>query len=66
MHSSKKDNQWYFGMKAHIGMDAESGSVHSVRGTSGNISDIAEANSLLHGKRASLSAIQATKALRSA
>ena len=50
MHSSKKANQWYFGMKAHIGVDAESGLVHTVRGTSGNISDIAEANSLLHGQ----------------
>jgi IS5 family transposase len=36
-------------MKAHI-VDAESGLVHSVRGTSGNISDLAEANSLLHGE----------------
>ena len=50
MHSSKKGNQWYFGMKAHIGVDAESGLVHTVRGTSGNVSDIAEANSLLHGE----------------
>ena len=50
MHSSKKGNQWYFGMKAHIGVDAESGLVHSVRGTSGHVSDIAEGNSLLHGQ----------------
>ena len=50
MHSSKKDNQWYFGMKAHIGVDADSGLVHSVRGTSGHVSDIAEGNSLLHGQ----------------
>ena len=50
MHSSKKGNQWYFGMKAHIGVDAESGLVHTVRGTFGNVSDIAEANSLLHGE----------------
>ena len=50
MHSSKKGNQWYFGMKAHIGVDADSGLVHSVRGTSGHVSDIAEANSLLHGQ----------------
>ena len=50
MHSSKKGNQWYFGMKAHIGVDAESGLVHTVRGTSGHVSDIAEANSLLHGQ----------------
>ena len=50
MHSSKKGRQWYFGMKAHIGVDAESGLVHTVRGTSGNVSDIAEANSLLRGQ----------------
>ena len=50
MHSSKKGNQWYFGMKAHIGVGAESGLVHTVRGTSGHVSDIAEANTLLHGE----------------
>ena len=50
MHSSKKGSQWYFGMKAHIGVDAESGLAHSVRGTSGHTSDIAEGNSLLHGQ----------------
>lgn len=37
-------------MKAHIGVDAESGLLHTVRGTSGHVSDIAEANTLLHGK----------------
>ena len=51
MHSSKKGNQWYFGMKAHIGVDADSGLVHTVCGTSGHISDIAEANTLLHGQK---------------
>ena len=50
MHSSKKGNQWYFGMKAHIGVDAESGLVHTVHGTSGHVSDIAQANTLLHGE----------------
>ena len=50
MHSSKKGNQWYFGMKAHIGADAESGLVHTVRATSGHVSDIAEAHTLLHGE----------------
>ena len=50
MHSSKKGNQWCFGMKAHIGVDADSGLVHSMRGTSGHVSDIAEGNSLLHGQ----------------
>ena len=48
MHSSKKGNQWYFGMKAHIGADANSGLVHTVRYTSGHASDIVEANTLLH------------------
>ena len=50
MHQTKKGNQWYFGMKAHIGVDADSGLVHTVRGTSANVSDVVEANSLLHGK----------------
>jgi IS5 family transposase len=50
MHSSKRSNQWYFGMKAHIGADADSGLVHTVRCTSGHVSDIAEANTLLHGQ----------------
>ena len=50
MHSSKKGNQWHFGMKAHIGADAESGLVHSVRATSGNVHDVTEGNSLLHGE----------------
>lgn len=50
MHSSKKGEQMYFGMKAHIGADAESGLVHTVRGTSGNVHDVTEGNSLLHGQ----------------
>ena len=50
MKQSKKGNQWYFGMKAHIGVDADSDLVHSVRGTSGNVNDVVEANSLLHGQ----------------
>ena len=50
MHSSKKGNQWYFGMKAHIGVDADSGLVHTVRATAGHVHDIVEANSLLHGQ----------------
>ena len=50
MHQSKKGQQWFFGMKAHIGVDADSGLVHTVRGTSGNVNDVVEANSLLHGQ----------------
>ena len=50
MHSSQKGKQWHFGMKAHIGADADSGLVHTVRGTSGNVNDVTEGNSLLHGQ----------------
>ena len=50
MKQSKKGNQWYFGMKAHVGVDAESGLVHTVRGTAGSVNDVVEANSLLHGE----------------
>ncbi|NJK42330.1 MAG: IS5 family transposase [Aquincola sp.] len=49
MHQTKKGNQWHFGMKAHIGADADSGLVHTVRGTPANVNDVVEANSLLHG-----------------
>ena len=50
MHQTKKGNQWHFGMKAHIGVDAESGLVHTVKGTAANVNDVVEANSLLHGQ----------------
>ena len=50
MHQTKKGNQWYFGMKAHIGVDAHSGLVHTVKGTAANVNDVVEANSLLHGE----------------
>ena len=50
MHQSKKGKQWYFGMKAHIGVDAHSGLVHTVIGTAGNVSDISQAQALLHGE----------------
>jgi IS5 family transposase len=50
MKQSRKGQQWYFGMKCHIGVDAESGLVHTVRGTSGHVNDVIEANSLLHGQ----------------
>lgn len=49
MHQTKKGNQWFFGMKAHIGVDAESGLVHSVVGTAANVGDVTQAGALLHG-----------------
>ena len=50
MHQTKKGNQWYFGMKAHIGLDAQSGLVQRVIGTAANVSDISQAHALLHGE----------------
>jgi IS5 family transposase len=49
MHQTKKGNAWHFGMKAHIGVDAQSGLVHSVIGTAANVADITQAGALLHG-----------------
>lgn len=48
MHQSKKGNEWFFGMKCDFGVDADSGLVHMVCGTSGNVNDVVEANSLMH------------------
>ena len=50
MHQTKKGNQWHFGMKAHIGIDARSGLVHSVIGTAANVHDVTQAQALLHGE----------------
>jgi transposase, IS5 family len=49
MHQAKKGKQWYFGMKAHIGVDAASGYVHSVATTAANASDVTQVQQLLHG-----------------
>ena len=50
MHQTKKGNQWHFGMKAHIGVDADSGLVHTVIGTAANVNDVTQAAGLLHDK----------------
>ena len=49
MHQTKKGNQWHFGMKAHIGVDADTGIVHSLSATAANVHDVTEAHGLLHG-----------------
>ncbi len=48
MHQTKKGNQWYFGMKLHIGVDSESGIVHRLHTTAANVSDVTEVDHLLH------------------
>ncbi len=50
MHSTRKGNQWYFGMKAHIGVDSRSKLIHSVVATSANVHDSQVLPALLHGK----------------
>ena len=49
MHQVKKGNQWYFGLKAHIGVDAATGLVHSLATTAANVADITQVPHLLHG-----------------
>jgi transposase, IS5 family len=50
MHQTKKGNQWHYGMKMHIGVDAQSGLIHSVHTTAANEADVAHAHELLHGR----------------
>ncbi len=50
MHQAKKGKQWHFGMKAHIGVDADSGIVHTVVATPANVNDVTQAHALLHGE----------------
>ena len=49
MHQTKKGNQWHFGMKTHIGVDSETGIVHSMSTTAANVHDVTGTHNLLHG-----------------
>jgi IS5 family transposase len=50
MHQTKKGNQWYFGMKAHIGADRDSKLVHTVVVTAANVAAVTQTAELLHGQ----------------
>ena len=50
MHQTKKGNQWHFGMKAHIGVDADTGITHTLVTTPANTADVTQAHALLHGQ----------------
>jgi IS5 family transposase len=50
MHQTCKGKQWYFGMKVHIGVDSESGLIHSVETTAAHVHDLTPAADLLHGE----------------
>jgi len=50
MHQTKKGNQWYFGMKAHVGVDSQTKLIHSVAATAANVHDSQVLPKLLHGQ----------------
>jgi IS5 family transposase len=50
MHQTKKGNQWYFGMKAHLGADRDSKLVHTVVVSAANVADVTKTAELLHGE----------------
>ena len=54
MRQTRKGNQWYFGMKAHIGVDSQSKLIHSVVATSANVHDSSAIGDLLHGEETSV------------
>jgi IS5 family transposase len=49
MHQTKKGNQWYFGMKAHVGVDSKTRIIHAVVATAANVADSQVLPDLLHG-----------------
>jgi len=65
MHQTKKGNEWHFGMKAHIGADADSGLMHSLHATAAIESDVAHMHELLQGRRRRPFGTRATSASRS-
>ena len=50
MHQTKKGNQWYFGMKAHFGVDSRTKLIHAVTATPANAADSTVLPELLHGQ----------------
>lgn len=66
MHQTKKGNQWYFGMKAHVGVDSQSKLIHSVVATAANVADSAVLPDLLHGEETRVWGDQAYRGQRQA
>ena len=64
MHQTKKGNQWHFGMKPHIGVDADSGLVHSVIGTAANVNDVTQATVCCTARRQWCLPMRATRVPR--
>ena len=53
-HQVKKGNTWHFGYKAHIGVDRDSGIVHTVKATAANVHDVSMTSELMHGEEETL------------
>ena len=58
MHQTKKGNEWHFGMKAHIGVDAKSGLTHTLVTTAANQHDLNQLHNLLHGDEEFISGVK--------
>ncbi len=54
MHRTRRGNQWYFGMKVHIGADDGTGCMHTVTATSANVHDVEEAAKLVRDQYSSV------------
>src|SRR2546427_3682674 len=61
MHQTKKGNQWYFGMKAHVGMDSKTKIIHTAVATAANVADSTVLSDLLHGEETRVWGDQAYK-----
>jgi len=64
MHQTKKGNQWYFGRKAHIGVDSRTKLIHSVVATAANAADNTVLSDLLHGEETRVWGDQAYRGCR--
>ena len=62
MHQTKKGNQWYFGMKAHIGVDSRSKLIHAAVATPANVADSTMLPDLLRGKETRVWGVRPTVA----
>ena len=66
MHQTRKGNQWYFGMKAHLGVDSRSKLIHAAVATAANVADSAVLPELLHGQETRVWGDQAYRGQRAA
>jgi IS5 family transposase len=66
MHQTKKGNQWYFGMKAHVGVDSKTKLIHTVVATAANVADATILPELLHGDETRVWGDQAYRGQRAA